>query len=97
MSVKLKPLRIQLIQLIHLHLFKKINHECEDQNGEFMQEPLGLFPFPWPSNANSSSGTQFLKVIDYFCLLGRVMEKALQDGQLLDLPLSPAFYKLVLG
>lgn len=62
-----------------------------------MQASLGLFPCPWPSNSDSSGGTRFSKVIDYFRLLGRVMAKALQDGRLLDLPLSPAFYKLVLG
>ncbi|KAL0383939.1 UNVERIFIED_CONTAM: E3 ubiquitin-protein ligase UPL3 [Sesamum radiatum] len=59
--------------------------------------PLGLFPRPWPPNADTSAGSQFAKVTDYFRLLGRVMAKALQDGRLLDLPLSAAFYKLVLG
>ncbi|TKY67661.1 E3 ubiquitin-protein ligase UPL3 [Spatholobus suberectus] len=66
-------------------------------DGELVQAPLGLFPRPWPANADASEGTQFLKVIEYFRLLGRVMAKALQDGRLLDLPLSVAFYKLVLG
>ncbi|PWA53966.1 ubiquitin-transferase [Artemisia annua] len=59
--------------------------------------PLGLFPRPWPLTANSSDGSKFAKVIEYFRLLGCVMAKALQDGRLLDLPLSTAFYKLVLG
>ncbi|KAK7312253.1 hypothetical protein VNO77_36002 [Canavalia gladiata] len=66
-------------------------------DGELVQAPLGLFPRPWPANADASEGTQFFKVIEYFRLLGRVMAKALQDGRLLDLPLSVAFYKLVLG
>ncbi|KAK8987311.1 hypothetical protein V6N11_027067 [Hibiscus sabdariffa] len=65
--------------------------------GDVIQAPLGLFPRPWPPNANASEGTQFSKVIEYFQLLGRVMAKALQDGRLLDLPLSTPFYKLVLG
>ncbi|KAL0356582.1 UNVERIFIED_CONTAM: E3 ubiquitin-protein ligase UPL3 [Sesamum calycinum] len=47
--------------------------------------------------ADTSAGSQFAKVVEYFRLLGRVMAKALQDGRLLDLPLSAAFYKLVLG
>lgn len=64
---------------------------------DFVQAPLGLFPRPWPSNADASDGSQLSKVIEYFRLLGRVMAKALQDGRLLDLPLSTAFYKLVLG
>ncbi|KAL9296334.1 hypothetical protein ACSQ67_022230 [Phaseolus vulgaris] len=66
-------------------------------DGELVHSPLGLFPRPWPANADASEGTQFSKVIEYFRLLGRVMAKALQDGRLLDLPLSAAFYKLVLG
>ncbi|KAG8503728.1 hypothetical protein CXB51_001710 [Gossypium anomalum] len=65
--------------------------------GDIVQAPLGLFPRPWPPNADASEGSQFFKVIEYFRLLGRVMAKALQDGRLLDLPLSTPFYKLVLG
>ncbi|KAL3814018.1 hypothetical protein ACJIZ3_015286 [Penstemon smallii] len=64
---------------------------------DIIHVPLGLFPQPWPANAATSVGNQFSKVIEYFKLLGRVMAKALQDGRLLDLPLSAAFYKLVLG
>ncbi|PPD92712.1 hypothetical protein GOBAR_DD10344 [Gossypium barbadense] len=65
--------------------------------GDIVQAPLGLFPRPWRPNADASEGSQFFKVIKYFRLLGRVMAKALQDGRLLDLPLSTPFYKLVLG
>ncbi|XP_044488223.1 E3 ubiquitin-protein ligase UPL3-like [Mangifera indica] len=65
--------------------------------GDLIQAPLGLFPRPWPPNADTSEASQFSKVIEYFRLVGRVMAKALQDGRLLDLPLSTAFYKLVLG
>lgn len=64
---------------------------------DLIQAPLGLFPKPWPANAETAEGSQFSKVIEYFRLLGRVMAKALQDGRLMDLPLSTAFYKLVLG
>uniref|UniRef100_A0A5B6ZXD8 HECT-type E3 ubiquitin transferase n=1 Tax=Davidia involucrata TaxID=16924 RepID=A0A5B6ZXD8_DAVIN len=64
---------------------------------DLVQAPLGLFPLPWPPNADASDGSQFSKVIEYFRLVGRVMAKALQDGRLLDLPLSTAFYKLLLG
>jgi E3 ubiquitin-protein ligase TRIP12 len=67
------------------------------RDGELVQAPLGLFPRPWPANADASEGSQLFKVIEYFRLLGRVVAKALQDGRLLDLPLSVAFYKLVLG
>ncbi|KAH6767255.1 HECT ubiquitin protein ligase family protein KAK [Perilla frutescens var. hirtella] len=64
---------------------------------DIIHVPLGLFPRPWPPNADTSDGSQFSKAIEYFRLLGRVMAKALQDGRLLDLPLSTAFYKLILG
>ncbi|KAH8510535.1 hypothetical protein H0E87_008184 [Populus deltoides] len=64
---------------------------------DLVQAPLGLFPRPWPPTASASEGSQFCKTIEYFQLVGRVMAKALQDGRLLDLPLSMAFYKLVLG
>ncbi|PPD87889.1 hypothetical protein GOBAR_DD15161 [Gossypium barbadense] len=66
-------------------------------DGDIVQAPLGLFPRPWPPNADASEGSQFFKVIEHFRLVGRVMAKALQDGRLLDLPLSMAFYKLVLA
>ena len=38
-----------------------------------------------------------LQAVRYFGLLGKVTAKALQDGRLLDLPLSPVFYRLALG
>ncbi|KAL0348497.1 UNVERIFIED_CONTAM: E3 ubiquitin-protein ligase UPL3, partial [Sesamum angustifolium] len=64
---------------------------------DIIHVPLGLFPRPWPPNADTSDGSQFSKVIEYYRLLGLVMAKALQDGRLLDLPLSVAFYKLLRG
>lgn len=64
---------------------------------DLVQAPLGLFPRPLPPNADTSENSNFSKVIEYFKLLGRVTAKALQDGRLMDLPLSTAFYKLVLG
>ncbi|KAI7724542.1 hypothetical protein M8C21_011532 [Ambrosia artemisiifolia] len=65
--------------------------------GDLVLAPLGLFPRPWPLTVDASDGSQFFKVTEHFRLLGRVMAKALQDGRLLDIPLSDAFYKLVLG
>ncbi|KAK4764814.1 hypothetical protein SAY86_025904 [Trapa natans] len=77
-----------------------LNKENVGKNGgggEFFHAYLGLFPRPWPPNSDSSDGSKFSKVIEYFRLVGRVMAKALQDGRLLDLSLSPAFFKTVLG
>ena len=64
------------------------------EDGEYVLAPYGLFPRPWPTTSES---TRYTKVIAYYCLLGRTMAKALQDGRLLDLPLSTAFYKFMLG
>ncbi|KAK4377364.1 hypothetical protein RND71_003660 [Anisodus tanguticus] len=64
---------------------------------DLVQAPLGLFPRPWSPHTGTVDGGRLYKTIEYFRLLGRVMAKALQDGRLLDLPLSIAFYKLVLG
>ncbi|XP_041015324.1 E3 ubiquitin-protein ligase UPL3-like [Juglans microcarpa x Juglans regia] len=73
------------------------NGKTNNADGDLVLAPLGLFPRPWPPNADASDGNQFSKVIEYFRLVGRVMAKALEDGRLLDLPLSTAFFKLVLG
>ncbi|XP_074331245.1 E3 ubiquitin-protein ligase UPL3-like [Apium graveolens] len=62
-----------------------------------IQAPLGLFPRPWLASADVSDDSKLSKVVEHFRLLGRVLAKALQDGRLLDLPLSTAFYKLLLG
>ncbi|KAL6957925.1 HECT-type E3 ubiquitin transferase, partial [Sarracenia purpurea var. burkii] len=66
-------------------------------DSDLIQAPFGLFPQPWPPNADASDGSQFSKVVAYFRLVGRVMAKALQDGRILNLPMSTAFYKLMLG
>lgn len=58
--------------------------------------PSGLFPRPWSSTSVTSNGVKFSDVIEQFVLLGQVVAKALQDGRVLDLPFSKAFYKLVI-
>ncbi|XP_064977058.1 E3 ubiquitin-protein ligase UPL3-like isoform X1 [Musa acuminata AAA Group] len=73
------------------------NDNFSVQRRDIIQAPLGLFPRPWSHNVGASDGSQFSKVLEYFRLVGQTMAKALQDGRLLDLPLSTAFYKLVLG
>ncbi|KAJ1387674.1 HECT, E3 ligase catalytic domain [Sesbania bispinosa] len=57
----------------------------------------GLFPRPWLSMQDTSSCIQFSEVTKKFFLLGQVVAKALQDGRVLDLHFSKAFYKLILG
>ncbi|OIT27638.1 PREDICTED: E3 ubiquitin-protein ligase UPL3-like [Nicotiana attenuata] len=74
-----------------------VDNKLSGGDKDLVRAPLGLFPRPWPPHADAVNGGQFCKVIEHFRLLGRVMAKALQDGRLMDLPLSTAFYKLVLG
>ncbi|XP_078448275.1 HECT ubiquitin protein ligase family protein KAK [Wolffia australiana] len=73
------------------------SNSSEARSEDLVDAPLGLFPRPWASSVDCADGSLFSKVVDYFRLIGRVVAKALQDGRLLDLPLSTAFYKLVLG
>lgn len=58
---------------------------------------LGLFPHPWSSTSEPLEGIQFRVVVKNFVLLGQLVAKALQDGRVLDLHFSKAFYKLILG
>ncbi|TVU13329.1 hypothetical protein EJB05_40379 [Eragrostis curvula] len=76
---------------------KNLDSDSLVESRNLVQAPLGLFPKPWPPSAIASEGSKFFKVVEHFRLVGRVMAKALQDGRLLDLPLSTAFYKLLLG
>ncbi|KAG8376513.1 hypothetical protein BUALT_Bualt09G0071200 [Buddleja alternifolia] len=76
-----------------------VSFECktrilETENSEIVvSSPFGLFPRPW----SLSSGTSYSEVIKKYALLGQIIAKALQDGRVLDLPFSKAFYKLILG
>ena len=54
----------------------------------------GLFPSPLTPDASAAEVT---RVCDLFALLGRAAAKAIQDGRLLDVPLSGAFYKAMQG
>lgn len=49
----------------------------------------GLFAAPQHPTKRKASD----RVLELFKLLGRAMAKALQDGRLLDLPLSYVFYR----
>ncbi|WCJ34586.1 E3 ubiquitin-protein ligase UPL4 [Euphorbia peplus] len=67
------------------------------EDSEILVSSFGLFPCPWPSTVDTSNdGKQFSEVIKKFFLLGKVVAKALQDGRVLDLPFSNAFFKLIL-
>lgn len=55
----------------------------------------GLFPRPY--DALSVSSRTLKKVLDNFTFLGRLFGRALIDSRLLDLPVSPCFFRLLLG
>lgn len=59
--------------------------------------PFGLFPRPWSSTLDVSDQTQYSEVIKKFVLFGKIVAKALQDGRVMDVYFSKAFYKLILG
>ncbi|WMV44799.1 hypothetical protein MTR67_038184 [Solanum verrucosum] len=68
----------------------------EEESG-IIFSPLGLFPRPWSPSPHSLNGLEFSEVLKKFVLLGQIVAKSLQDGRVLDLWLSRAFYKLLLG
>ncbi|GJM94442.1 hypothetical protein PR202_ga11084 [Eleusine coracana subsp. coracana] len=68
------------------------------ENGEagYIRAPFGLFPKPWFSSSTSSQGVDFSNVVKKFKLLGHLVARAVLDGRILDIPLSKAFYKIML-
>lgn len=73
------------------------NKVMETHGSEMILSPLGLFPCPWAPALCTSENVEFAEVINRFILLGKLVAKALQDGRVLDLHLSKAFYKLIIG
>ncbi|XP_077299031.1 ubiquitin fusion-degradation 4-like isoform X2 [Arctopsyche grandis] len=60
--------------------------------GYYVIHPNGLYPAPVPQNSPLCD-----KLCKYFCFLGVFLAKVLQDGRLVDLPLSRSFLKLMCG
>ncbi|XP_023527252.1 E3 ubiquitin-protein ligase UPL4-like isoform X1 [Cucurbita pepo subsp. pepo] len=63
---------------------------------ETIESPFGLFPRPWLSTVDIGE-LQFSEVIKKFTLMGQIVAKAIQDGRVMDIYFSKAFYKLILG
>lgn len=53
--------------------------------------------FPAPVTVPRMAGKTHASRLKYFKLLGQAIGKVLQDGRMLDLPLAPAFYRMLLG
>ena len=65
-----------------------------DAKDQLVSDHQGLFPRPIdPSKSTQETVESMLR---HFELLGRVVAKALQDFRLLDLPINPMFYKIVM-
>ncbi|XP_054264078.1 E3 ubiquitin-protein ligase HECTD1-like [Macrosteles quadrilineatus] len=58
--------------------------------GYYVRRPAGLFPAPLPQDSPAAD-----RAVQYFWFLGVFLAKVLQDNRLVDLPLSPAFLKLL--
>lgn len=58
--------------------------------GYYVRRPSGLFPAPLPQESEICE-----KVSKYFWFLGVFIAKVLQDGRLVDLPLSNSFLQLL--
>ena len=66
--------------------------EAERPAGYYVVRPGGLFPGPLPQDSETCR-----RVAGLFYILGVFLAKTLQDGRLVDLPLSQAFLKLLCG
>merc|ERR1719471_559895 len=64
----------------------------EKPAGYYVIRPGGLFPSPLPQDSGLCK-----KVSGLFYVLGVFLAKTLQDGRLVDLPLSQSFLKLLCG
>jgi len=58
--------------------------------GYYVQRHSGLFPAPYPLNH-----VKLERICQLFHLLGIFLAKCLQDGRLVDIPLSKPFFKLM--
>lgn len=63
-----------------------------NQEGEYIMNPIGLFPSPLPKGHEATD-----VVCKRFQLIGRLVGRALLDEQILPLPLSHEFLSLVMG
>ncbi|KAJ9453659.1 E3 ubiquitin-protein ligase UPL3 [Diplonema papillatum] len=84
-----------------LEFFTIVSHELlatsrhmwkgEDKGGYIMPPAAGAYPSPVPVSA---SPAELEQDVARFELLGRLAGRALMDGRLLDIPLSPVFLRL---
>ncbi|XP_014682020.1 PREDICTED: E3 ubiquitin-protein ligase TRIP12-like [Priapulus caudatus] len=86
-------------QRADLELWRGEATRFEDARGEqkdtlYVHAPRGLFPLPFGRGAKAGAT---VKAKAKFRFLGKFMAKAVMDSRLVDIPLSLAFYKWMLG
>ncbi|CAH1991222.1 unnamed protein product [Acanthoscelides obtectus] len=67
---------------------------ASQSEGEYVHNPMGLFPIPL---ARSAKVNQITRIKSKFRFLGKFMAKAVMDSRMLDLPFSTTFYRWLLG
>ncbi|KAF0924012.1 hypothetical protein E2562_008358 [Oryza meyeriana var. granulata] len=83
------------LQRVGLGMWREDN-TSQDCEAGFVHAPFGLFPQPWSSAKTSTRWISLSDVVQKFKLLGQLVARAVLDGRVLDIPLSKAFYKLML-
>lgn len=53
--------------------------------------------FPLPMNLQKQTNEEISKMFEHYKLAGVMIAKSLSDDKLIDLPISPLFWELVLG
>jgi E3 ubiquitin-protein ligase TRIP12 len=85
------------LQRFGIGMWRDDNARKEEGRTGFVHSSFGLFPQPWSSAVTSSRGIEFSDVLQKFKLLGHIVARAILDGRILDISLSKAFYKIMLG
>ncbi|XP_044947062.1 E3 ubiquitin-protein ligase UPL4-like [Hordeum vulgare subsp. vulgare] len=85
------------LQRLGIGMWRGDNNARKAGEAGFVRSSFGLFPQPWSSVGTSTRGIELSDVVKKFKLLGHVVARALLDGRILDIPLSKAFYKIMLG
>ncbi|CAH1781422.1 unnamed protein product [Owenia fusiformis] len=86
------------LQRADLEMWRGEKIQLKDSKGSegvlYMHSAPGLFPQPLGRNAKTAHVT---KVRNKFKFMGKFVAKSLMDSRMIDIPLSQAFYKWLLG
>lgn len=88
-----KELQRSDLELWKGEVLQATNQSDPENKVTYVHSPMGLFPTPLARNAKAAHVN---KAKAKFKFLGKFMAKALMDSRMIDLPLSPVFYKWLL-